>query len=123
MPTPKNHGDFKHLGFDSFGVKEDFHYDEDTGQVTIARTFVGDENPQHVVEQNKKFQNSGESGYSSDKTFKHVAAIPLAVVELWINQYGVDPTKKENRKLLARLLNSNEWKWLRTGGGHLEFRG
>ena len=119
---PANKGDFKHLGFDSQGVKEDFHFDEATQTATIARTFMGSASPLAQIELNKDFQNSGLSGYSYDKTFKHVASIPVGVIELWVQQYGVDPTMKGNEVLLARLLNSSEWKYLRTGGGRLGFK-
>ena len=118
----KNRGDFKHLGFDSQGVKEDFHFDEEAQEITIARTFLGSASPLTVVEENKIFQNSGLSGYSLDKTFKQVASIPLAVVESWVMEYGVDPTAQGNEVLLMRLLNSPDYKYLRTGGGTLGFK-
>ena len=119
---PKNHGDFRHLGYDANGVKEDFHFDEATQEVTLARTFMDSASPLAQIELNKTYQNSGLSGYTPDKTFKHVASIPLGVIELWIQTYGVDPTAKGNEVLLARLLNSAEWKYLRTGGGMLGFK-
>lgn len=120
---PANKGDFKHLGFDADGVKEDFHFDEASQTVTLARTHMGQASPFEIIEKNKAFQNSGQSGYSSDKTFKHVASIPIAVVELWTETYGVNPTEKGNERLLSRLLNSSEWQWLRTGSGRLDLTG
>jgi len=120
--TKKNHGDFKHLGYDSNGVKEDFHFDEEKQEVTIARTFLGDASPLAQIELNKAFQNSGHSGYSSDKTYKQVASIPVAVIESWVMEFGVDPTAKGNEVLLARLLNSPDYRFLRTGGGRIGFK-
>ena len=119
MSALKNHGDFRHLGYDSNGVKEDFHFDPDKQEVTIARTFLDTASPVAQIELNKTYQNSGLSGMTKDKSLKFVASIPMGVLELWIQQYGVDPTQKGNEALLTRLLNSSEWKFLRTGGGQL----
>lgn len=108
---------FLPLGTDGTGAQEFFGIDEYTGEIVIKRDYdVG-----VVLEENKRRQNLND-GYSPSRDLQHVASIPIGVVQLWIKTYGVDPTAKGQEVLLARLLNDPEWKWLRTGRGHLAFK-
>lgn len=71
-----------------------------------------------ILDANKHDHNH-VSGYSPSRDLKHVARIPNVVALIWLNQYGVDVLNKDHKTAVARLLNSNEWRHLRTGGGRL----
>lgn len=71
-----------------------------------------------ILDANKHDHNH-VSGYSPTRDIKHVARIPLIVAMIWLKQYGVDVLNKDHKAAVARLLNSNEWSYLRTGGGRL----
>lgn len=122
LKSPSTHGAFRHLGIDGDGVKEDFHFDEVTGDITIARTFMGQADPFAQLETNKQEQIDNPKNQTKDKSFRKVASIPLAVVELWTAIYGVDPTAKGNEALLTRLLNDSDWRWVRTDTGRVKIR-
>lgn len=68
------------------------------------------------IKRNKILQNDTD-GYTASRDFRHVASIPLVVVEQWNNQYGVDVMAKDNRKLLKRLLNDPDNRLFRTSLG------
>jgi len=46
------------------------------------------------------------------------ASIPVVVQERWLHEYGSEnwPMRPGNEKLLFRLLNSPEWKYLKSTG-------
>lgn len=48
----------------------------------------------------------------------HYASIPLIVQLKWLTEYGKEnyPLKQGNEKLLFKLLNSPEWKYLKATG-------
>lgn len=117
-----NNGDFRHLGYDADGVKEDFNLNEETGEITIARTFLGEMNPHFQIEKNKQELRDNPKNQTKDKSFRKVASIPLWVQARWIEIYGVDPLLKGNEALLTRLLNDPDWKWVRTSEGRVKIR-
>ena len=87
-----------------------------TGNVTVETT----QDVEGILDANKSFQN--HSSYSSSgikEGMWHYASIPLIVQLKWLNEYGSDnwPLKQGNEKLLFRLLNSPEWKYLKATGG------
>lgn len=71
------------------------------------------------LDANKADYNSGATGYTRSRAMKHVASIPPIVAELWLNTYGVDVFNKNHTEAVRRLLNSNEWRYLRTSPGRL----
>lgn len=48
-----------------------------------------------------------------------VASIPLSVVLLWKERYGVDLFDRNHQPAVTRLLNDPEWRHLRTAPGRL----
>jgi len=64
-----------------------------------------------LLDHNKALQ--GES-IDRKSEFRHYASVPVTVQYEWIRQYGVDPLLPENEHLLRRLLNSSEWRYLKT---------
>lgn len=95
------------------GVTEIFHYDWQTGDAHIET--LQDTGP--IIEKNKALQNN--EAYSADgikKEMWHFASIPIVIQLMWLKEYGAanDPLKQGNEKLLFRLLNSPEWRYLKT---------
>lgn len=66
-----------------------------------------------------KHDASHAANYSPTRELKHVASIPFVVAEQWLNQFGVDVFNPDHAAAVARLLNSSEWAFLRTGKGNL----
>jgi hypothetical protein len=92
------------------GASEEFIYDETEDKAYIQQTTdVG-----NVLEHNKREQNDGTGGWSPDKSFRKVGTIPLSIIEKWKEMYGVDVFNKNHAPAVKRLLNSNEWKFLRS---------
>ena len=94
------------------GVTEIFHYDELTGDVTIETK----QDVEPMLSQNKELQN--DENYSKNgikNEMWHFASIPIIVQLQWLNKYGPenDPMRKGNEKLLFRLLNDPEWRYLK----------
>lgn len=69
-----------------------------------------------VVEHNRILYNQGKVGTD---TMTCVATIPMGVIYGWIQEFGVDPTKKGQEDLLKRLLNDPEYLYLRTNPGKI----
>jgi hypothetical protein len=67
-----------------------------------------------VIENNKRLQNDGTAGWNDSREYRRVATIPLSLVELWKQIYGVDPLREENEPLLHRLLNDPDLRFIRT---------
>ena len=67
---------------------------------------------------NRDLYNSGD-GYSPSRDLRRVASIPLVIVEKWKNELGVDVFNKDHASAVRRLLNSNEYLYLRTAPGRV----
>lgn len=95
------------------GVTEWFHYDPLTGDVHIET--VQDVEP--ILDVNKALANDEEFTKQGikDEMWKY-ARIPNWVQVKWLNEYGPKnwPMHPHNAKLLFRLLNSPEWRYLKT---------
>ena len=98
---------------------------EDWGVQTIIRDNVDgvaietiqDVDP--ILDANKSDYNSGRDGYTPSRALKKVAEIPLVVYQMWMDKYGIDALKKDHAPAVKRLLNSSEWRHLRTAPGWL----
>lgn len=114
--------DYKFLVIDDgkeTGIREEMRFDWSSDQVLRKTTYLPTTGINETLDANKQFLNNG---FSPSRELQHVASIPMAVIGLWIEKYGVDPTQKGNERLLARLLNDPEWSELRTGRGMLDFK-
>ena len=95
------------------GVTEIFHYDELTGDAHIE-TF---QDVEPILDFTKSLYNDDgywKRGVKADMA--HYARIPIVVQLQWLQKYGAenDPMKPGNEKLLFSLLNSPEWRYLKT---------
>lgn len=82
------------------------------GDGTFSLEYTQDVEP--ILESNKTKHNAGRDYYAADKDMWKVASVPVTVQYEWIRRYGVDPLAQGNEDLLRRLLNSNEWRYLKT---------
>jgi hypothetical protein len=71
-----------------------------------------------LLEANKALAASGD-GYSPSRELRRAASIPMAIVEKWKNELGVDVFNPDHRPAVRKLLNSNEYAFLRTAPGRL----
>lgn len=72
-----------------------------------------------ILEANKDDYNSGNTGKVKSGWGRKVAEIPLNIWLLWKEKYGIDALDKNHAAGVRRLLNSNEWRYLRTAPGQL----
>lgn len=94
-----------------FGT-EIFHADEMTGDFTIeTRSDVAP-----VIDNNKRLATAGD-GYGPTRELRRIASIPLNVIALWKEKYGVDVFNRDHNDGVKRLLNDPDWRYLRTSPG------
>ena len=91
-----------------------FVTDAMTGDLTVLRG----EDVEPILEANKALAASGD-GYSPSRELRRAASIPLAIVEKWKNELGVDVFNPDHKPAVRRLLNSSEYLYLRTAPGRL----
>ncbi len=83
---------------------------------------------QPLLDRNKVFQNHGGGMKWGDEFgdeklgVRMVATIPMVVIDLWRSKYGIDyfDNDPEVQKRIDRLLDSSEWRYLRTDNSRLE---
>ena len=106
-------------------MTEHFYNDPFTGLVheidqlddqTIVIHTKGD--AQAVLDANKRDENHGDP-WSPSRDLKHVARIPPEVYMHWLNVLGVDALNPDHKPAVRKLLNSNEWQYVRTSRGDL----
>jgi hypothetical protein len=95
------------LDFDpNTGVSTFHQYDE-----TEDKTYVSyEQDVEQILERNKRLANEA-TGKMGDMV--HVASIPTVVQLKWLTEYGVDLTNKDHMPAVKRLLNSDEWRYLK----------
>jgi hypothetical protein len=92
------------------GAVEHYKYDPD-GERCIIRRSV-DLEP--AIEANKR-EASVNDGWNKDRSMRLAARIPPDVQLLWLQRYGVRAWDRNHREAVRKLLNSNEWRYLRIG--------
>jgi hypothetical protein len=110
-----------HNGFD----RAAYWHEHGDGSWAIEQVQSGLE---ELMDRNKVYQNHGNGMKWGDDLgdlqldVRHVATIPWIVIEQWKRDYGIDymDPDPEVQKRIDRLLDSNEFKWLRTTNSRLE---
>lgn len=98
---------------------------EDWGVQTVFKDNVDNlaafttQDVEPILEANKADYNSGNKGVSQLGFMRKVGEIPFVVYQKWMDLYGVDALDKNHAPAVKRLLNSNEWRYLRTAPGRL----
>jgi hypothetical protein len=95
------------------GVISRFHADGDKFHIQYTQ----DVEP--IIEANKIAQQASNNGYSPSKDLKHVASIPVGVILVWMERYGVDYATATDMEFIKKRLNDPDWKHLRTGSGRI----
>lgn len=86
-----------------------WYYAEDDENIYIGSS----QDPTPVIEQNLANFNSGATGWTSDKTFRHIGSVPVGVIESW-KADGVDLYDENCAKEVIRRMNSSEYRLLRS---------
>lgn len=97
-------------------------YDAGTGVATYIDTsedgkvlITNEQDVEAILDSNKAKMNMGREYYASDPDMWKVASIPIVVQYEWATKYGItDVTAEEHWPKVRRLLNSNEWRYLKT---------
>jgi hypothetical protein len=95
------------------GVTEWFHYDSMSDTTYVEST--QDVTP--IRDGNRALANDEDYWkHGMKQDMAHYASIPVIVQLRWYNEYGPVnwPMLPQNSKLLFRLLNSPEWRYLKT---------
>lgn len=103
---------------DTPAKREWLFYDEmtDESQFVTEWKDVGD-----VIERNKAIQGK-DAGKSKSGDLHYVGSIPLALVEKWKTEEGIDAFNPDHWQAVARKLDSNEFSGLRVNMGRLGVR-
>lgn len=95
-------------------ISTKYHEDAMTGDLTVIRS----EDVEPALELNKALYTSND-GYTPSREMRRAASIPMAVVEKWRNELGVNVFDPDHLPAVRRLLNSSEYLYLRTAPGRL----
>jgi hypothetical protein len=68
------------------------------------------------LKRNKVLQTHTD-GYNAARDMKHIASIPVVVVQEWNRKYNCDVLHKSNIKLFRRLVNDRDNSMFRTSPG------
>jgi hypothetical protein len=98
-------------GYDSqSGLTKVWHED---GEGNWAVQYI--QNNDILLDANKEASNHCDP-YNADKSMRHVARIPYSVIYKWLADYGIDYFNPDHQEAVDRLLDSNEWRYLRVDG-------
>ena len=96
-------------------------YNADTGVREIFEgtdegfTITYEQDVEPITDHNKAAANEGKWGRNPDKSeFRQVAQIPIVVQMDWLTKKGIDVYNRDHWPAVKRMLNSNEWRYLRT---------
>ena len=105
-------------------IKESTDVDELTGlRTTIWRDehediihFEYSQDLQPLVDMNKNLHNTDYQKEGIKNSWMHAATIPPSIQMKWMQEYGIkDVYNPYYRDLIVRLVNSPDYKYLRTG--------
>lgn len=98
---------------DLYGIRRSVELDESEGRFV----FHAEQDIEAIVDNNKALANAGR-GFTPSGDMKHLADIPLIIVEKWKNELGVDIFNKDHAKKVKQLLDDPDWRYLRTSTGY-----
>lgn len=91
---------------------ETYEYDENDDQVIVKRF----QDVEPILNLNKRMQTMP---WSRAETMWHAASIPNIIAEKWLRELGVNVLRRDHWPAVRRLLNSNEYRYLRAREFHL----
>ena len=95
-------------------MEQRFVVDPMSGDLTVHRG----EDVEPALELNKALYSYND-GYSPSRELRRAASVPMAIIEKWRNELGIDVFNPDHREAVRRLLNSSEYLYLRTAPGRL----
>jgi len=88
-----------------------FEFDPETERATITHS----QDPTYIIERNKKFaKNLDYTRRGVKNDMLHYATIPNGVIVKWKQELGVDVFDPNDRRKMFSLLNSPDYKYLKT---------
>lgn len=100
------------LSYDPETRTTEYHYYDHSNRKTYFETVQDCEG---IIEANKRKQNSHNTSMFQQKgDYYHFASVPNSVLLKWKNELGIDFNRKEDLPKIEKLLNSNEYRYLRT---------
>lgn len=103
MPIILGHSEFT-------GVTTYADYDESNGSITLHHT----QDCEAILNRNKALASAGREHYAHNKDFWNVASIPVLVIHKFLTEHNVDVYSEEDWPKVKALLNSNEYRYLKT---------
>ena len=91
------------------GSTQWFHWNNDG---TFAIEYQQDVS--RIIELNKRTAIESDAKKQMSNDWVKYASIPAILVQKWKNELGVDVTKRENRKKMFQLINSPEYRDIKT---------
>lgn len=91
---------------------ETVEYDDGEDRVVYKRF----QDVEPLLDMNKRLQ---ASPWSRKETMWHAASIPNIIVEKWLRELGVNVLRRDHWPAVRKLLNSNEYRYLRAREFHL----
>ena len=98
--------------------REWFLYDDMTGEIVQQTEWKAVD---AVIDRNKAIQGK-DAGKSKTGEFHYVGSIPLALIEKWRTEEGIDAFDPAHWDAIARKLDSNEYSHLRVNTGRIGTR-
>lgn len=97
------------------GVVTTMHEDAATGDQTFHVT----QDVEGIIDDNKRGQNSGHDGYNKDRSMRHFAEVPFAIVHKWMMEDGLPPrtyftmSKDQKEKYIYQKMRDPNYTYLR----------
>jgi len=90
------------------GIRIDFEDTDDGFQLHYSQ----DAEP--IIEENKRKQAAGRDYYARDDDMWRVASIPILIQYKWLTEHGVDVMNQDHWPKVRQLLNSSDYRYLKT---------
>lgn len=91
------------------GVKKYIRSSDDDHGTVQVRYEGHDANP--IIERNKALQNED---FDRRKDMWHAATIPVSIMYEWLTKHGVNAWNPHHADAVKKLLNSSDYRWLKT---------
>ena len=102
----------KLLSYDPLSKTAEWHHYDHSSKKTFIKTVQDCEG---IIEANKRKQNShNTSRFSKKNDYYHFASVPNTVLVEWKKKYNIDWNNKDDLPKIEKLLQSNEYRYLRT---------
>ena len=102
-------------------MKRLLDYNADTGVREIFEStdagfnIIYEQDVEPIFDRNKEAANAGKWGDNDARSeFRKVADIPAVIQMEWLTKHGIDILNRNHWAGVKRMLNSNEYRYLRT---------